>query len=320
LAVFAAAQVGLALVMEYWQPGLRDREYGVKLALLRERLAQRPGRPLVLAIGSSRVALGLCPEAMAPAADEPVVFNFGILGAGTPMEQVVLKRVLRHGIRPDFVLLEVWPALMSHVRGSTDADRFGVNRFGFGDTCLMRRYAADPTDYVLRWCQDWLVPWYSNRELLARLLLTWQKTEEWSQLDGAGWRVWRGPRNPGTAGEIYAQLRDRHKVFLAKCHLHPDADQALRESIALCRRLGIQVGILFMPESRELQSFYPETLRAEVDDYLRTLSRECRVPILDCRNLGPEGAFPDSIHLSSEGARAFSARFSQEMLPRLAGP
>jgi hypothetical protein len=163
------------------------------------------------------------------------------------------------------------------------------------------------------------VPWYSNRDLLAPLVPQCQQTEEWPKLDGDGWRPRREPRDLGRARDRDAQLRNQHKVFLAKCHLHPDAKRSVRESIALCRRHGVQVGILFMPESREYQSFYPQVLRTEVDDYLRTLSRECGVPILDCRNLGPDDAFPDTIHLSADGARAFSARFGQEMLPRLMG-
>lgn len=40
---FVGLQLGLLVVMEYWRPDYRDRQYGLKLALLRQRLAEEPG-------------------------------------------------------------------------------------------------------------------------------------------------------------------------------------------------------------------------------------------------------------------------------------
>ncbi len=313
LALFAAAQLGLNLLTEYWQPGLRDREYGVKLALLRQRLAERPGRPLVLVLGSSRVAVGLRPDAAGADRDGPVVFNFGILGGGPMTERIVLERLLRHGVRPDRVLLEVWPPNMHVVVGATEEVRFGVNRAGLGDACLLSRYASDPADFALRWAQDWLLPWYSNRELLLGRLAG--EADNWSEVEGDGWRgqYWRCP----AAGvrSFSARARRKYRAMLPKLTMDPNADRALRDAIARCRGEGVPVALVFMPESREFQSFYPAPVRAAVDEYLRALGREFGVAVLDCRDLGPDDGFPDGFHLSPQGADAFSARFAREVLP-----
>ena len=63
LAAFAALQVATVAVLEYRFPGLRDEEYGHKLGRLRKRLAEMPGRPLVLFMGTSRTLNGVIPSA-----------------------------------------------------------------------------------------------------------------------------------------------------------------------------------------------------------------------------------------------------------------
>src|SRR4051812_49644316 len=75
---FCLLQVGLVVAMEHWRPEYRDLEYGVKRALLRQRLQEQPGRPLVLVLGSSRVFNGFRPEVLpCPPGGEAVYFNFG---------------------------------------------------------------------------------------------------------------------------------------------------------------------------------------------------------------------------------------------------
>src|SRR5205823_3969902 len=108
LGLCVAAQLGLALALSRsW--GLRDPEYGRRLATLRARLAERgPGRKLVLMLGSSRVGVNVRPALLAanqPASgQEAVVFNFGLCGARPVMELLCLERLLADGIHPDTLL------------------------------------------------------------------------------------------------------------------------------------------------------------------------------------------------------------------------
>ena len=84
------------------------------MACLRQRLAESPGRPLVIALGSSRAANGISPANFVDweprNGPRPVFFNFATLGGGPIRELLTLRRLLAHGIRPDWVVAEVWPA------------------------------------------------------------------------------------------------------------------------------------------------------------------------------------------------------------------
>src|SRR5437764_8478945 len=60
-----AAFVLLDVVVDRW-PLLYDPEYGTRLGLLRQRIAEEPERPVLLVVGSSHVGLGFHPEGMPP--------------------------------------------------------------------------------------------------------------------------------------------------------------------------------------------------------------------------------------------------------------
>ena len=85
LTFFLGFQAALTVAMERWRPELRDPEYGYRLAHLRNLLAKHPGRPLVLALGSSRTQLGFRPAALtwaaADGAPPPVAFNGALVGS-----------------------------------------------------------------------------------------------------------------------------------------------------------------------------------------------------------------------------------------------
>src|SRR5688572_11146134 len=71
---FFAMQIGLNVFMERKRPALRDPEFGFKLAFLQRRMADNPGQPMLLMLGSSRPALGFRPDVLRP--KNLVVFNF----------------------------------------------------------------------------------------------------------------------------------------------------------------------------------------------------------------------------------------------------
>src|SRR5947199_2269179 len=92
LALVLGSHAALAVSLDHRWAELRDPQYGGKLAYLRRQVRLQPGRPLVVALGTSRTEMGFAPVVMsvgpvpsrtpgAPAA-EPLVFNFGLTGAG----------------------------------------------------------------------------------------------------------------------------------------------------------------------------------------------------------------------------------------------
>src|SRR3954454_9843704 len=100
------------------RPDLYDVEYGARLDLVRARLAEAPGRPLLVAVGSSRLVMAFAPEQLppVPTADGPdaLPFNFGHVGAGPIQNLMDVSRMLADGVRPRWLFLEMMPAFVAH--------------------------------------------------------------------------------------------------------------------------------------------------------------------------------------------------------------
>src|SRR5262245_39319377 len=129
--------VWFLLATEFWHPEWRDPEFGHRLTALRNARAERPGRPLLLALGSSRTEMAFRPSvveaALAEDGEPPLTFNFGISGSGPVMELLCLRRLLGCGIRPDYLVLEILPPLL-HQEGRYSEDAWmNLLRLGWRD-------------------------------------------------------------------------------------------------------------------------------------------------------------------------------------------
>jgi hypothetical protein len=329
---FACAQLGLALAMEHWRPELRDPEYGAKRARLRARLAENPGRPLLLVLGSSRTNLGIHPAALPalPAVPgrggvpaEPVVLNASLMGAGPVLELLCLRRLLADGIRPGWVLVECWAPYLSQEGNLAEVLRIPVSRLAWGDVRVLRRYHPRPDELCQAWCLARVAPWSSSRfTLLAAcarecLPMAARQDDLWELIDPSGWLPFQGSPTPRAVRQHVERVHDLFGPLLGRFHVSAISDRALRETVLVCRREGIGVALLVMPESPEFQGWYPLAARAAADSYLDRLSRECRVPVLDARDWCPDEDFADGYHLLPAAADRFTERLGREALPRL---
>lgn len=328
LGFFLAAQLGLSLTQR-WDPTYRDPLFGEKLFLLQQQRAARPGRPLVLFLGTSRFIFGIRPDVLSAAlpADrpEPVVFNFGEIGAGPIFNLLYLNRLLQRGIRPQCLFVEVWPLHLSKSCQHVEEDRLAGQALEWCDLRVLRGFTEYRPDDWRRWLVAQVAPWYATRLVLLR---RW--AEGWLppgsgrpssvDIDEQGWHGAEGlPEGPEKHHLVHAYQRSVEPT-LHSLVFSPVEDRALREVLATCRRQGIAVALVFMPEGPDFQSWYPPALRAEVDRYLGGLSRQYRVPYVDARNWAPDTALVDSFHLNRAGATAFSERFGREVLrPLLEG-
>ena len=158
LAAFIGFQCLFSWIIDRWEPGLRDQEYGRKLSLLRAQVTEHPHRPLVLALGTSRTVYGLRPGAISsvnaqqvPSETEPLVFNFGVLGGGPFYELVYLNRLLDEGIVPTTVLIEVHPPLLHDVPDLSFVLAPVVERCDARDLAVLRRFTASPIKLYAQW-------------------------------------------------------------------------------------------------------------------------------------------------------------------------
>jgi hypothetical protein len=328
---FVAAQLGLAVAMEQWRPELRDLEYGAKRTRLQARLAENPGRPLLLLLGSSRANLGIHPGALPPLPAvrpprggppaEPLVFNASLMGAGPLIELLCLRRLLDEGFRPDWVILECWPANWDQGGDNSEFPRLVVSRLSSADVRLLRRYHPQPADLCREWCLARATPWSSSRFALlmqyARDSLPKEKHRDdmWQHIDPWGWLPYQGSADPKDIAVRLTRTRDQFAPLLHDFRITPTTDRAWHDLLALCRQEGIAATLLYMPESKVFGSWYPPAVRAETDRYLRRLSRECRVSLVDARDWCPDEDFADGFHLLPPAADRFSERLGREGLP-----
>ncbi len=318
----ALAKVGLILFIDLGRPELHDLEYGARVARLRERVAEAPGRPLCLVIGSSRIALGFLPERLPPlkTADGEVVapFNFGHIGGGPVMNLMELQRLLQEGIHPRWFVLEVVPLLMEQPRTS-----LAMEMATGPDLALLQPYTSAAKVWAV-YLRRRINPWFTDRlNLLRRYVPRWAT-------DGGGEDCVRiGPLggddhwcledalDSATKQRRIAAIRDSDRGDLQNYHIDPAPDRALRDCLDLCRRERIECALLITPESAEYQSWYRPGGLDCFRSYCESVSAEHGAPTVDAESWIPDDGFSDATHPLRPGAEAFTGRLGRELLQPL---
>ena len=316
-----------AVLLALQDPRVRDPEYGLRAARLRERLAEHPGRPLVLVIGSSRTAMGVCPAAWEEsrpadsAHPDPLLFNNAVLGAGPVMELMALRRIYADGFRPAVVLIEYWPPFFHHDDGWAETSRVTVDRLMDCDRQLVRDYFPDPARIESEMDRRRVSAVYPNRErLLMQFAPSWLPATRradagWTDLDAWGWLPGFDlkPDMTDWRAKAVENCTKIYKPLFAKYRIAPDADRAIREAIALARDHGAAVGLVYLPESSEFRGVYPRRVERMAKEHLDDLRREFAIPVLDCRTMMPDAAFVDGFHLTRKSAPEFTRLLGREV-------
>ncbi|MBN9605023.1 MAG: hypothetical protein J0G30_00220, partial [Actinomycetales bacterium] len=190
-AAVLAALLGMAAAVETVKPEWRDPEYGHRLNQLRALRSAHPGRPLVVAVGSSRTQMGVSPAAMgfADAPGAPLVFNFGQSGAGPLRMDLTVERLAAEGIVPDVLLVEFFPAALAHDGPAEEQLKATTARLSWGDLRRLEPYTTDRAALRRRWAGGRFASWHSLRLVLMshwqpnwlpwhdRLAFQWEMTD-----------------------------------------------------------------------------------------------------------------------------------------------
>lgn len=336
LAVFALSQCALGMWAWRQHPDVCDPTWEYRLARLRARMAEAPGRPLALMIGSSRPANGFSPSALGewapPGQPAPVVFNMATLGGGPVRELLTLRRLLARGIRPEWLVIDVWPAFWANTGRYAEEEPIMTSGMCLSDVRVLSRTYKRGWESLGRVVGGALTPVvHYRRELLYKYMpfLTSARAEfdiraaqfHWATLDDWGWLpvAWGRVGPEEFARQMKAAYEDTRPV-LEKLTLTPHVDWAMRQMLETCRRENIKTVLLLMPESTALRSWYPPAAKDLFEGYLDELHQNYGVPVIDARTWISDEEFVDFCHLLPVGARAFSARFAREVLrPWVAG-
>lgn len=241
-------------------------------------------------------------------------------GGSSPLLYLLtLRRLLTDGIRPNGLLVEIFPPALVEDEESTL-----IYKPTLRDWPLLRRYPVNARTWAF-WLQDRLLLWYKYRSgFLERAAPRWVLPEaRWGEnlwdYRGGEWRVIGNKVPPQECRRLTDDAQRRYAHSVQHFRIADDADRALRELLDTCRDQGIAVVLFLMPESSEFRSWYPPEASQQLSEYLAALGREYGTPLIDARCWIEDWDFSDGHHLLSWGAAAFTRRFTKEVLSILRG-
>jgi hypothetical protein len=334
--LFVAGQVALGVWVHRCHPEMCDATWNFRLERLQARMAEAPGRPLLLVLGSSRPANGWCPKALGewapPGSPPPLVFNFATLGGGPVRELLTLRRLLAHGIKPRWVVAELWPLFWA-ARGRYNEQQPVLDAdIHWTDVPVVTHIYGHRVESAGKLACENLTPAIHYRgHILGHYLpalmprktegeLCWE-TVHWATLDDWGWLPAGWGRKPPAEFAKDLEIARKDTLYsLEDVQPRWHVDWCVRQLIETCRREDIHLVYFLMPEHSALRTWFPPAVQTFFFRYLRGLEREYGLEVIDTRDWLPDEAFVDFCHLLPAGAEAYSARLAREVLrPVLAG-
>jgi hypothetical protein len=314
-----AALLGMAAAVETAKPEWRDPEYGHRLKQLRALRAAHPGRPLVVAVGSSRTQMGVSPAAMG-FADEPgapLVFNFGQSGAGPLRMYLTVERLAAEGVVPDGLLVEFFPAAFAHDGPAEEQVKATTARLSWGDLRRLEPYTADRAALRRRWAGERFASWHSLRLVLMshwqpnwlpwrdRLAFQWEMTDPFGFSPYPQAAVSADDRTRGIA-----RVREQYAGLMSDYRVGSMSDHVFRDLLERCRVRGVRVVLYRTPEGPSFRALAAPA-EARVTAYLNGLG----LPVIDPTGTYAEADFADGHHLLRAGAERFSRQLADTIRP-----
>jgi hypothetical protein len=322
-AVVAATRIAFAFADH--DQALADPSYAERLELLRRRCPEDRKPFVVVALGSSHtqyaVRAAMMGESLSQSQGRTVAaFNFAREGGCPFWSLYTYRRLRRDGVRPDLVLLEVFPIQLGINMGlGTVEDVLPAAAVPWADYSLVNRYVGHcRPNFKREWLSSHLAPWYGHRRaLLSRWAppLVAKKSFVPPYNDSGdvipSWPDVTAEARARNISVVQRDIRQRHGAT----SLHPLPCGALRELLTACRDDGVKVVLVVMPEGGAFRSAYPPELWDACRDFLGGLQSEFGVPAINAREWFPaEGHYFDSHHLLHPGAVKFTHRLTHQVI------
>jgi hypothetical protein len=229
---------------------------------------------------------------------------------------VQLKRVLRKGIQPRWVVVEFCPSILHH-------EAISVQNAGAADLpCLIRH--DNPVKVGGIYLRSRLNPFYNTRlEVLERsapdLVVHYDSHDRIFLLPLGDDNHWARPDSMDEERKKrYLQMSLSAKTErLSNLVIDPKIEGAVREILSTCQQRGIKTVLVMPPEHSQIRALYSEKTKRTIDDCIAKLRLETGVGVVDARAWMDDREFYDGEHLLPEGAKLFTERLGAEVLKPL---
>lgn len=331
LVLAAFSQVGFGWAIYTERSPLRDPVYFDKLALLREHpvfwpATAPPDRPVTLLfVGSSRTLNAVNARAAADQLTKqlgrPVAtYNFAQAGAGPVTNAVYVRRLIKDGVKPDFVLIEVHPVFLAGQRPDPPETRWLLPfRLRPEELPVVRGMgfpAATPAVHGLR---GFTAPWSEYRFLILDryapfMLMDANRLNGGHEPDGFGFTRMKDFVVPEEKAHYLGIALSQYAYYFQGYRPNGPGLAAIRDTLEQCRAAGWKAGLVLMPESDTWRRWYDAEGLRQVEPLMAGLAAEFRVPVFDTRRWLPDELTMDGHHLTGPGADVLTERLTRESL------
>jgi hypothetical protein len=321
LGVFTVLQIALAVWIERGPAELRDPLYGYRLNMLRQRMAEKTGRPLALILGSSRAECGIRTDLLNHDRG-PLFFNFGLPREGYPIcELLTLDRLLRAGVRPAHVFAEILTPVMRN--GSPNEQFFPPEQLDRADLEFLGPHLTTASAVARPWAIARLTPIYWQRLfLLARYAPDWTtpviRGEMRLNATDFGWSEFQASRSPEARQRATEHAHWSYRGAFVDPKISARAERSVRALCERCRVERIPLTLFVMPEDARFRSWYCAAGNESFRQLLASLASDYQVSVVDMREwVADERKFIDGHHLYVEGANELTQRFGSAVVEQL---
>jgi hypothetical protein len=321
---YVAFQMAATLLKDRWHT--IGPYYEIQKWPALERLvAEKPDRPLLLMVGSSRTAWTFQASALDGMPDSDgrpmLVYNFGIPTSGPCFQLFCLRDLLAKGIRPRFLLIECLPLLWCEARRGIRSEE---STLAFESLPLHRMlqwmpYLQNPRKCANRWLVARLAPCYTFRNYIvseAISLATGNPVPKHFPIDNRGWHLSAPAIAPAMHEILMAAAFAEYGPGLMNFRIGKTPYRAIHELLDLCRREKIPCALVVTPEDSRFRSWYSPQVKTAIRNLLDELRQTYGVETIDGQSWLPDYDFEDGHHAMLGGALLFTRRIRAE-LPRL---
>ena len=316
---FLALEIAFGLALQGPLDCIRNPNYEKRQSLLRGMKEEIGDRPFVLLLGSSRIQQGVRPDIINHNPNLPFVYNFGCAGHGPRHHCIILKRLLRDGIRSDCVVLELTPCQLIDPVAPVDVKNLlNHNYHELQDSLPFRERPDQIRDEWIR--AQFLLPCFSHRyQLIALALPAWnppdsQPFQKRCPNDPYGWSPKERHGPPVPANEV----RHRWAPVLADWHLDPMNRLAIEEIARVCQREQIGLTFVVMPEGPVFRSCYSARAETALREFQNWLATFAGTTIVNAHEwLNDEDYYHDSHHIEPRAAELFTKLFVERLITLL---